>query len=50
MILLLTLVHVSSFWEVKFVSVVQSLVVYSINIQGQIDGSQLTFISTSNIF
>ena len=41
------------------VSVAQSSVVYSINIQfrpkdinrlGQIDGSQLTFISASNIF
>ena len=50
---------ISSFWKVKFVSVMQSLVVYSVNIQfrpknlnrqGQIDGSQLTFISASNIF
>ena len=53
------LVRISSFWGVKFVSVVQSSVVYSINIQfrpkdinrqGQIDGSQLTFISASNLF
>ena len=50
MILLFTLVRTSSFWEVKFVSVVQSSVVYSINIQGQIDGNELTFISASNIF
>ena len=33
LILLFTLVRISSFWEVKFVSVVQSSIVYRINIQ-----------------